>query len=151
MSERELRDAGIRFERDVAVPMRDGATLRANVFRPAEGKRVPVLLSVTPYGKDKLPDRIGNFFMWLAGVRFGVDWSAIAYLDETTWLTVPALVIHGDEDLRVPVSISATLKERHPSLADFEVFPGAGHLESWNIDRARYMALLRSFLTPVAP
>jgi uncharacterized protein len=86
----------------------------------------------------------------LAGVRFGVDWSAIAYLDETTWLTVPALVIHGDEDIRVPVSISATLKERHPSLADFEVFPGAGHLESWNIDRARYTALLRSFLTPVA-
>ena len=28
-------------------------------------------MSVTPYGKDKLPDRLGNFFMWLAGVRFG--------------------------------------------------------------------------------
>lgn len=87
----------------------------------------------------------------LAGVRFGVDWSAIAYLDETAWLTVPALVIHGDDDLRVPVSISATLKERHPSLAEFEVFPGAGHLESWNIDRDRYTSLVRSFLTPVAP
>jgi uncharacterized protein len=71
MNERELRDAGIRFERDVAVPMRDDAQLSANVFRPADGKRVPVLLSVTPYGKDKLPDRMGNFFMWLAGVRFG--------------------------------------------------------------------------------
>ena len=71
MSERELREAGIRFERDVAVPMRDGTQLSANVFRPADGKRAPVLLSVTPYGKDKLPDRIGNFFMWRAGVRFG--------------------------------------------------------------------------------
>jgi len=86
----------------------------------------------------------------IAGVRFGVDWSAIAYLDETTWLKVPALVIHGDDDLRVPVSISATLKELHPSLVDFEVFPGAGHLESWNIDRARYTSLVRSFLTSVA-
>jgi pimeloyl-ACP methyl ester carboxylesterase len=91
--------------------------------------------------------------VWLAerivGVRFGVDWSAIAYLDETTWLKVPALVIHGDDDTRVPLSISATLKERQPSLADFAVFPGAGHLESWNIDRARYTSLVRSFLTPL--
>ena len=71
MSERALRDAGIVFERDVVVPMRDGVRLSANLFRPADGKRVPVVMSMTPYGKDKLPDRLGNFFMWLAGVRFG--------------------------------------------------------------------------------
>jgi predicted acyl esterase len=71
MNDRALRDEGIVFERSVAVPMRDGARLSVNIFRPAEGKRVPVIMSVTPYGKDKLPDRIGNFFMWLAGVRFG--------------------------------------------------------------------------------
>jgi len=86
----------------------------------------------------------------IASVRFGVDWPAIAYLDETTWLKVPVLVTHGDDDVRVPVSISATLKELHPSLVVLEVFPGAGHLESWNIDRARYTSLLQSFLTPVA-
>jgi predicted acyl esterase len=28
-------------------------------------------MSVTPYGKDKLPDRIAAFFMRLAGVKFG--------------------------------------------------------------------------------
>jgi predicted acyl esterase len=71
MSDEDLHLAGIRFERDVVVPMRDGTRLSANIFRPPEGKPVPVLMSVTPYGKDKLPDRIGNFFMWLAGVRFG--------------------------------------------------------------------------------
>lgn len=87
----------------------------------------------------------------IASVRFGVDWSAVAYLDETAWLTVPALVTHGDDDTRVPASISATLKERQPSLVDLAVFPGAGHLESWNTDRARYTSLLESFLTPVRP
>jgi uncharacterized protein len=71
MSDRALRDAGIVFERDLAVPMRDGTRLMADLFRPADGRRVPVLMAVTPYGKDKLPDRLGNFFMWLAGVRFG--------------------------------------------------------------------------------
>lgn len=70
-SNRTLRDAGIILERDVAVPMRDGVDLSANVFRPAGGGRVPVIMSVTPYGKDKTPDRLGMFFMRLAGVRFG--------------------------------------------------------------------------------
>ncbi len=38
-------------ERDVAVPMRDGVVLRANVFRPATGGPYPVLVMRTPYGK----------------------------------------------------------------------------------------------------
>lgn len=38
-------------ERDVAVPMRDGVILRANVFRPDRGGPYPVLVSRTPYGK----------------------------------------------------------------------------------------------------
>jgi uncharacterized protein len=87
----------------------------------------------------------------IASLRFGVDWSAAAYLDETTWLKVPALITHGDDDIRVPASISATLKELRPSLVTLEVFPGAGHLESWNIDRARYASSVESFLSPVAP
>ncbi len=37
---------------DVAVPMRDGVTLRANVYRPAGEGRWPVLLTRLPYGKD---------------------------------------------------------------------------------------------------
>jgi uncharacterized protein len=36
---------------DVPVRMRDGVTLRANVYRPSEG-RWPVLLTRLPYGKD---------------------------------------------------------------------------------------------------
>ena len=77
--------------------------------------------------------------------------SAISYLDETTWLKVPALVTHGEDDMRVPVSMSATLKRLQPSLVTFERFPGAGHLESWNIDRARYTLFMESFLALLAP
>jgi putative CocE/NonD family hydrolase len=39
-------------ERNVAVPMRDGAVLRANVWRPSAHGRFPVLVYRTPYGKD---------------------------------------------------------------------------------------------------
>lgn len=41
----------LRVDFDVAVPMRDGTLLRANVYRPPEG-RWPVLLTRLPYGKD---------------------------------------------------------------------------------------------------
>ena len=86
----------------------------------------------------------------IARARFGVDCSATGYLEETTWLKVPALVTHGDDDPRVPISISVRLNELKPSLVTFEVFPGAGHLESWNIDRSRYTSLVESFLAPLA-
>lgn len=39
------------IEWDVAIPMDDGVTLRADVFRPLGEAKVPVLLSYGPYGK----------------------------------------------------------------------------------------------------
>jgi predicted acyl esterase len=58
-------------ERDLPVVMRDGVRLFANLFRPTADGPHPVILSVTPYGKDKLPDRLATFFMRLSGVKFG--------------------------------------------------------------------------------
>jgi hypothetical protein len=63
--------ASIVIERDVALPMRDGVHLFANLYRPTTHGSYPVVVSVTPYGKDKLPDRLANFFMRLSGVKFG--------------------------------------------------------------------------------
>lgn len=57
--------------RDLAVPMRDGTRLFVNVFKPPDDRRYPVIMSVTPYSKDKLPDRLKSFFMRLSGVKFG--------------------------------------------------------------------------------
>jgi putative CocE/NonD family hydrolase len=62
----------IAINRDVAVPMRDGVRLFANVYRPAAEQACPVIMSVTPYGKDnKLGDRIVNVLMRLSGIKFG--------------------------------------------------------------------------------
>lgn len=46
---------GIRVERNVAIAMRDGTILRANVFRPAREGKFPVLMCAHPYGKDDMP------------------------------------------------------------------------------------------------
>jgi len=40
------------LDKDVAVTMRDGAALRANVFRPDVPGKFPVLMTLGPYGKD---------------------------------------------------------------------------------------------------
>jgi uncharacterized protein len=44
--------SGMIIEKDVPVPTRDGAVLRADVFRPAGAAPSPVLLVHGPYGKD---------------------------------------------------------------------------------------------------
>src|SRR5436305_11833536 len=59
----------VTLERAVPVPMGDGVQLMANVFRSFPPRRSPVLMSVTPYGKDALPDRLGMLLMRLSGVR----------------------------------------------------------------------------------
>jgi putative CocE/NonD family hydrolase len=41
----------VKYEGNVAVPMRDGVTLRADIYRPKADGRFPVLLERTPYNK----------------------------------------------------------------------------------------------------
>jgi uncharacterized protein len=40
------------FQRDVAITLRDGHLVYANVYRPREEGRYPVILAQTIYGKD---------------------------------------------------------------------------------------------------
>ncbi len=46
----------VQVEHDVAVPMRDGVILCANIFRPDEPGQYPVLVVRTPYGKKGKAD-----------------------------------------------------------------------------------------------
>jgi len=52
MSARAADQYPVTYERNVAVKMRDGVTLRADIYRPAADGRFPVLLQRTPYNKD---------------------------------------------------------------------------------------------------
>lgn len=71
--QRWIRDmTSIAIERDIAVPMRDGLRLFANLYKPAADGRYPIIMSVTPYGKETLPGRIAYVFMRLSGVKFGI-------------------------------------------------------------------------------
>jgi predicted acyl esterase len=43
---------GMLMERNTAIPMRDGAVLRGDVFRPKADGTFPMLMTFSPYGKD---------------------------------------------------------------------------------------------------
>jgi predicted acyl esterase len=70
---RKLKHAGrqMLLDRDAPIRMRDGVTLRANIFRPPGDGPFPVILSATLYGKDITPDTKAMFFMRVFGIRFG--------------------------------------------------------------------------------
>jgi predicted acyl esterase len=77
--------AGIRFEHDVAVMMRDGAALRVNVFRPDSGGTFPVLVSAHPYGKDVLPKRTPFGYAPVQRYRFIRQPERVTFSALTTW------------------------------------------------------------------
>jgi predicted acyl esterase len=45
---------GIRVEKDVEIPVRDGTRLKADVLRPDAPGRFPAIMNLGPYQKDKL-------------------------------------------------------------------------------------------------
>lgn len=42
----------LRFDKNVGIEMKDGIVLRANVFRPDATGQFPVIVAMSPYGKD---------------------------------------------------------------------------------------------------
>lgn len=52
---------GVLIERDVAVPIRDGITLYADVFRPTDGRQVPAIVCYAPFGKHPHIDMAVTF------------------------------------------------------------------------------------------
>jgi uncharacterized protein len=53
----------VRLEKDLDVPVRDGARLKADVFRPDAAGKFPAILNLGPYQKDKLwivPDTLAE-------------------------------------------------------------------------------------------
>jgi putative CocE/NonD family hydrolase len=65
----------ITMENRVAVPMRDGTILYADIYRPAGDGKYPVLLSRTPYSTERSPSS------YRAGVYFARRGYAFVYQD----------------------------------------------------------------------
>jgi putative CocE/NonD family hydrolase len=70
---------------DLPVMVRDGTTLRVNVYLPADGGPFPVLMSAHPYGKDNLPRRRG--IGWRVSIQYRMlrQTSTVRFSSLTGW------------------------------------------------------------------
>jgi len=46
------RDYGVHCDKNILIPVRDGVTLAADVYRPASPDQFPAILQMYPYRKD---------------------------------------------------------------------------------------------------
>jgi uncharacterized protein len=123
------------------APMLDfGAT----VAHGADQRDVPVL-------GIPVPDLVTWSALRLASLRLGLDLGRVDYLDDTSWLDVPALVIHGTSDLTVPATVTRRLADAQPELVEKHLVDEAAHVEAWNTDPQQYEAWVTDFLRPYAP
>lgn len=87
---------------------------------------------------------------WAVSARIHINWDALDLLDDPKGIGVPVLLFQGLQDQQVPASQSAALAHALPHEVTYEPVPGAGHLESWNADPARYDSVLTAFLRATA-
>lgn len=59
------------LEKDIAVTLRDGVTIYADVFRPVGVERVPVIVAWSPYGKSQGSSRSAMGVFGLVGLDNG--------------------------------------------------------------------------------
>jgi alpha-beta hydrolase superfamily lysophospholipase len=94
----------------------------------------------------RLPGWLASVGVRLTSLRSGVDLGDADYLDDTSWLTVPCLVLQGENDDAVPPADTQRFAAAERKLVELQVFPGAGHVESWNMDPSGYDRRVRDFL-----
>jgi pimeloyl-ACP methyl ester carboxylesterase len=97
----------------------------------------------------RVPDALAATGRHVSAVLDDVDWDAVDYLDDTSWLQVPALVLHTTGDTTVPISSSRELVDREPDLARLVELEGE-HAAGYTTDPERYLREVRRLLAEVA-
>jgi uncharacterized protein len=97
-----------------------------------------------------LPQSLTDVAKWIASWRYGVDWRSLDYLQGAAKLQAPILLFHGTADTRVPVATSDELARLAHDVT-YVRLSGADHLDSWNLEPARYDQAVQAFVERVLP
>ncbi len=93
-----------------------------------------------------VPDSLTWTAKTIAAARYDIDWDALDYLSDSSWLTMPALVFHGTADTTVPIATSRELAKDRPDLVTLVETKGVEHVRSWNADPQAYDAAIKTFV-----
>ncbi len=94
-----------------------------------------------------VPPTLSATAKFLTSLRIGINWKLLDYIadaDET--IRQPVLIHHGTADLRVPLDTSLDLVATNPDLIQLRTVEGAGHIESYDVDRQGYVDSVLAFL-----
>lgn len=86
----------------------------------------------------------------IATRRFGLHWHRLGYGHVLRGVTVPVLLLHGEDDTDVPIHSSDAAAREHAHIITYHRVPGAGHVRSWNVDPHGYETALAGFLQGLA-
>jgi uncharacterized protein len=116
----EERD-GLIIERDVAIPLRDGKKVYADIFRPAGNSSAPAFVGYAPFGKHPHIDLATTFkgseipvdeiaketpFECLDPIRWARDGYALVYVDGVgNWWSEGEAIFFGREEAEVGYDI----------------------------------------------
>src|SRR5436309_2649723 len=111
-----------------------------------------------PFQDVSVPGQLGSMPAWLvpgsaatwAIFVLGIDWASMNEVADARDFRLPILLFQGLDDPLVPPANSAAFARALPGPVTFVTVPGAGHVQSWNLDPAAYDARVRTFLAPAA-
>ena len=112
----------------------DAPALDWSVIFADEARRRHVPGWITEWGKR------------VAGVRAGLRWEELSLVRHAPEFTTPMLLFHGDADDTVPLHLSREFAAARPDLVTLHVTPGAGHVESVNVEPEAYAATITRWL-----
>jgi pimeloyl-ACP methyl ester carboxylesterase len=94
-----------------------------------------------------VPPTLSATAKFITSLRIGVNWKSIDYIaDAERAIRQPVLIHHGTEDLSVPLAESLALVETNPGLIRLIQVEGAGHIESYDVDRQKYIDEVLGFI-----
>ena len=106
--------------------------------------RATVSSAVADAGVPPITRRLAVF---LAALRFDVDWDGADYLARAQEFSQPILLFHGTADEIVPVELSDELASALGSQVQYVRSEGAHHTGVWNASPEVYERALGDFLT----
>ncbi|MGB7587793.1 MAG: alpha/beta hydrolase [Solirubrobacterales bacterium] len=86
---------------------------------------------------------------WAIGARIDADWESLDAIQHPEDFHLPILLFHGTADKVVPISTSDSFAAELPGWVTYYRVPGAGHVESWNVDPKLYEKRLAAFLARI--
>jgi hypothetical protein len=102
-----------------------------------------------PLTSVAVPQSLTSVAKWIAGWRFGVDWSDTDYVARSGDLSTPLLIFQGSGDETVPSEPADELARLRPDIVTLSTPPGVGHVLAWNADSAGYVERINRFLDDI--